>query len=215
MLTKYLGRSKTIIVAVVAVLSLGLIASPQARAELASFFFGLPIVNVRPADETITITDSKGATLTYKLSSNVSYEREPQIGEMTYLDTTSLDEARHFLGVEGPLPTIIDGSEMIAYTEIGKDGRLVMAGLSQPYVGFWARYRPGGDHQTQINYSSDWQVKSEQVTIAGFPGLQITAHGTKGNTIVELWLLNGQWIYELRSDRGDLGSLIKAIESMK
>ena len=215
MFKKSLSRTKSLIITAIALLALGLVASPHARAELASFFFGLPIINVRPADDTVTITDASGATLTYKLSSNVSFEREPQIGSLTILDITTLKEARAFLGVEGPLPTAIEGTAMIAYTEIGKDGKLIMAGLSQPYDGFWARYRPNGDHQTQINYSNDWQVTSEQVTIGGFPGLQITAKGTKGNTTVELWLLNGNWVYELRCDRGDLARLVKIVESMK
>lgn len=171
--------------------------------------------NVRPSDETVTITDASGATLTYKLSGNVNFEREPQIGDIIYYDGTSLAEIRGFLGVEGPLPTVIDGTEMRAYIESGKNGQLIMAGISQPYDGFWARHRPGGDHQTQINYSSDWQVTSEQVTIGGFPGLQITAKGTKGNTTVELWLVNGNWVYELRCDRGELSRLIKIVESMK
>lgn len=214
MTTKSSSRYKTIILAVLALLALGLIASPQARAELASFF-GLPVVNVLPSDSTVTITDASGATLSYKLTTNVSFNREPQIGEMTYLDTTTLIEARSFLGVEGPLPVAIEGTAMLAYTETDKNGQLIMAGLSQPNEGFWARYRPGGDHQTQINYSSDWQVNTEQVTIGGFPGLQITAKGIKGNTTVELWLLNGDWVYELRCDRGDLARLVKIVESMK
>jgi len=215
MFTKPFSHTKIIALSLVALLTLGFIVSPQARAELANFLFGLPTINVAPADDTVTITDENGATLTYKVSGNVSFEREPQVGTMDIIHTTSLAEARAFIGVEGPLPMLIEGTAMLAYTEVGKQGELLLAGISQPDIGFWARYRPKADHQTQINYSSDWQVTSEQVEISGFPGLEITAKAAKGNTTYELWLLNGNWVYELRSDRGDLATLKKIVQSMQ
>lgn len=208
-------RPALVAAAAIAVLFVGLLASPGARAEFARLLSGLPIINIRPADETITIKDPSGNTITYKLSSNVSYEREPIQGTFEYIDTTKREEAVAYLGIAIKLPEQLEGREMRVWRDVGKDGSIFVAGVSEPQGGFWARYRPKNDHKTEVAYSADWKVKAEEVTIAGLQGIQLTVQGTKGNTISELWLIDGNWIFELRDERGDLARLKKMVESMR
>lgn len=180
------------------------LAVPQARAAIGDFLAGLPFVKVIAAEP----GKDPGQ------QSSVTYNREPQAGETTYFDTTSLTKARSFLGVDVELPPSLEGLSMRVYREVEKNGELIMAGLSAPEPGFWARYRPNGDHSTQETYSSDWQVVTEDTTLGGRPARLVTAKGAKGNTQVEIWMVDGNWTYELRDDFGDMARLTKMAESM-
>ncbi len=185
------------LVALGAVTVLTGIAVPGVRAEVARFF-GWHQVR----------TEAGGGAQT-------TYDRETPGEKAERRFTRSLAEAREFLGHGVALPPALEGSEMLLYKEHDKAGTLLVVGLSEPNSGFWARYRPAGDHRLQASYGSEFSVSTEQRTVAGRPARVITTVQKSGKTAAELWLEDGQWVYELHDPRGDVSRLIQVAESMQ
>lgn len=145
------------------------------------------------------------------------YHREPELPShrTEQWETKSLEEAREYLGHGVALPPELDGRPMLLYRTYDEAGRLVVTGLSEPETGFWARYRPAGDHR--VTAVHDGTPEIERSALGGRPALIVTVRdpgGEKG--IVEVWLEEGCWAYEIRGylhERERVLSLAASMES--
>lgn len=151
--------------------------------------------------------------------STAQFQREAQgiVDPMVVQKTThSLAEARAFLGNGVTLPPSLEGSEMLLYREVDKEGKVLVIGLSEPNKGFWARYRPANDHQVTASYGSDFNVEITERDIKGRPArlVKLSRKDSAKKAEAELWVHDGNWVYELRDPMGDVDSLVKVAESM-
>lgn len=141
-----------------------------------------------------------------QVGGTVSYEREPTVGEMMVRTTRQVDEARKFAGNGLVLPPGLEGKEIYLVEETDKNGELLMLAVNVPEAEFWARYRPAGDHLLKISLSGGLIVTTEPHLIEGRPArlLRLDAEGS-GKHYAHLYLVDGNWIYELHETaaRGD------------
>jgi hypothetical protein len=186
-----------------------LVVAPGVRASVASWF-GWYSHNV------VTPGDLAGGNTAPVGDGGVRYDREP-VGDLAArIVTTSLEEARGFLGRGVVLPLALEGQEMLLYRVDDKNGNLEMIGVSCVEVGFWARYRPAGDHKVGVTYGSNFTVTTENLVIGGRSALAVSVSQTSGKIgPAEIWMQDGNWVYELRDNMGDMATLVKIAESMK
>lgn len=208
--------------AIAAVLLVMVAAVPQARAEVARLF-GWHSITVEPApppaagpegaaaDPGKKETPSDGATVVY--DRELSRENPEPAENQT---TRSVADARSFLGHGVALPPELEGQEMYLYKMVDKDGRLQMIGLSEPNIGFWARYRPDGQFE-QINatYGNAFDVQIEERVIGNRPARIVTATQKGGKASVEIWIQDGNWIYEVHGYGRDLPKILAMVEGME
>ncbi len=104
---------------------------------------------------------------------------------------------------------------MLLYREVDKEGQLLVIGLSAPNNGFWARYRPGGDHQVTASYGPDFNVETTDMEINGRAArlVKLTRKDEAKKAESELWIQDGNWVYELHNN--DVEALTKMAESME
>lgn len=199
--------------AAAAVLLVMVAAVPQARAEVARLFGWHSIQVDQPGRESEEGKVEPGQNAT------VRYDRE-----MTQVDTeptarqftTSLAEAREFLGNGVALPPELEGQEMLLYRVEDKEGKLVMVGLSEPNTGFWARYRADGKlERINATYGDAFDVTTEESSIGGRPAKIVTATQKSGKASVDIWIQDGKWVYEIHGYGRDLPKLMKMAESME
>lgn len=200
------GRAAYLVTAAGLVVAVMVALSPGVRAGVARLF-GWYSVSVKPP---------VSAGQEHDDSSTVYFEREFASEHTIHVFTHSLDEARAFLGFGVALPPALEGREMLLFREVTDEGDLVMVGLSEPNLGFWARYRPAGDHRVQVTYGSDYQVTTETRVIGGRQALLVWTERISGKRgPVEIWLEDGNWVYELRDNLGSMETLLNLVESMR
>lgn len=194
-------RSLQLLTAIVALAAVVTVAVPEARAAVKAFF-GWHSIKPAPPDAG---------------SGQASFAREASGNMELSITTHSLEEARQFLGNGAALPPALEGAELFLYREVDKEGKVLVIGLSAPSAGFWARFRPAGDHKLEASYGSDLEVATEHRIIGGRPArlVSVTVKSARGKTIPELWLEDGNWVYEMRDDRGEMDRLIKMAELMR
>lgn len=145
---------------------------------------------------------------------SMEWRREPyaSIFEPTWV--YSLAQARELLGPGAVLPQSMDGKPISLYQDVDKNGNLVMkgAGLGEGQV--LVRYRPAADHAVLIRTSQEFTVTREQRLINGRPALLLTYTAPKGRIRAEVWIDDGNWVYEL-SNTGDLNALVSLAASMR
>ena len=147
--------------------------------------------------------------------STAQWEREAPGTMDVQKTTTSLAEAREFLGNGVTLPPSLEGSEMLLYREMDKEGKVLVIGLSAIEKGFWARYRPANDHQVNASYGSDFIVEVTELDANGRTGrlVKLTRKDAAKKAEAELWIHDGNWVYELHNF--DVGALVQMAESME
>ncbi|MGE5653887.1 MAG: hypothetical protein ACM3ZQ_06425 [Bacillota bacterium] len=216
-------RKRSVRLAALAIVIVAALAlTPFVRAEVKRLF-GWYSYEVQPAPKP-PATDGKGDGKQPQYSSTITWGRETSGTIDHQSTTTSLAEARKFLGESVVLPPAIDGQEMFLYREVDKDSKVVVIGLSAvsvklpdlPTVGFWARYRPAGDHQINVTYGNDFKVRTEDRVINGHSARLVWVERVSGKVgPAELWIEDGKWVYEMREDRGQMDPLIKLAESLR
>lgn len=146
---------------------------------------------------------------------SMEWRREPYAGVMAEPRwTNSLAEARDFLGAGALLPWSMDGKGIALYQDVDKDGKLFMKGAGLGDGLLSVRFRPAADHAVLIRTSQDFTVTREQRLINGRPALLLTYTTPKGRVNAEVWIDDGQWVYELHNG-GDLQALVDLAASMR
>lgn len=186
-----------------------LVAAPAVRAEVASWFGWY-------TQRVVTPDSAAGQDLPPVGDGGVLFDREP-LGELAVsIFTNSVAKAREFLGYGVALPPALEGREMLLYRVDDGAGHMEMIGVSCVEAGFWARYRPAGDHKVGVTYGSNFVVSTEKRVVAGRSALVVNVTQISGKIgPAEIWMEDGNWVYELRDNMGDLPALLKLAESMK
>jgi hypothetical protein len=187
-----------------------LLAAPAVRAGVSGWFAWYSVqVRVPP-------TPAAGSGAGEQQDSSVAFERETLSEDVLRVFTEDLAAAREFLGNGVALPPALEGRSMLLYRDTAEDGTVVVIGISEPELGFWARFRPAGDHQIRVTYGSDFQISTQVQVIDGRRALLVIASRASGKPgPAEIWIEDGNWVYELRDDYGNMDRLIKLVESMR
>ncbi len=215
------GPRWTLMTATAAAVLLVMVAAvPEARAgvaKVASQLFGWHSITVRQ-EPTVWPPMEPGGEPQVVDDATVSYDREmarTNVEPTDKLTTDSLAKAREYLGHGVALPPDLEGQEMYLYKIEDKQGSLVMVGLSEPNIGFWARYRPDGQfEQVSATYGSGFDVTTEETSLGGRPARIVTATQKSGKASVEIWLQDGNWVYEIHGYGRDLPKLLHMAASM-
>lgn len=160
------------------------------------------------------------AFLTVKVGGNtgssISFDREPTVGELVVQTTMDLGAARRFAGHDLVLPPHLEGKEIYLVKETDKSGATVMLSVNVPEAEFYARYRPAGDHGVKLSLSADFTVIIEPQVVAGRSArlfrLDMEPYGKH---YAQLWVADGNWVYEFHETAARGDNLLSLAAQMK
>jgi anti-sigma factor RsiW len=214
------------VVAAAAVVAITLGAVPSVRAEVTARvaeLFGWHSIRVKTEEEThaVLVEDRDGKLWLATDAASARYDRTSAavVGEEIVKAVSTVAEARAFLGHGVALPAALEGQELYLVKTVTADGHTAKASLAAPgsgSIGFWARYRADGSReQVKTTYGSAFTVKVEERTIGGRPARIITATQASGKSSVELWLEDGNWVYEMHGYGQDRPRLLEMAGSLQ